>query len=220
MNIVVQDQKNQEKIRAAWAEHAAELTRWAYKCLYARDSAYPVWVKDINDWRCVHEDLTADVLRSHFFGTTTIGIYTLGLDSKCLYVGWDIDHHDGDPGDPAANWRYACILCLWLARMGANPLLEDSNGSGGYHIWLRFSRAHSELGCPFGRQLARASLPGWHPRRGVPQATGPDRDPQVRQPNAPAGAAPQTQSLESVLRRREVAGRRGCLPLAAGLAGD
>jgi hypothetical protein len=139
MNIIVNtEQKNQEKIRAAWARHAAELTRWAYKHLYARDSAYPVWVKEINDWRCVHEDVTEDVFRDHFHGITTIGVYTLGLDSKCLYVGWDIDHHDGDPGDPAANWRYACILCLWLARMGANPLLEDSNGSGGYHIWLRF----------------------------------------------------------------------------------
>ena len=138
MNIIENDQRISGRIREAWAEHAAELTKWACRCLYVRDNAYPAWVKEVNDWRCVHKDLTEDVFRNHFHGTTTIGTYTLGRDSKCLYVGWDIDHHDGDPGDPAANWRYARILFRWLTRMGANPLVEDSNGSGGYHVWLRF----------------------------------------------------------------------------------
>ena len=140
MSIVVQtERENQANVREAWAKHAAELTRWAYECLYARDSAYPAWVKESGDWRCVHTDVTEDVFRNHFHGTTAIGTYTLGRDSKCLYVGWDIDHHDGDPGDPEANCRYARLLCRWLVRMGANPLLEDSNGSGGYHVWLRFA---------------------------------------------------------------------------------
>ena len=139
MDIVVEsERKHQADIREAWTVHAAELTKWAYQSLYARDNAYPAWVKEVNDWRCVHTDLTGDVFQNHFHGATTIGTYTLGRDSKCLYVGWDIDHHDGDPGDPKANWRYACILCRRLTRIGANPLLEDSNGSGGYHVWLRF----------------------------------------------------------------------------------
>lgn len=29
-------------------------------------------------------------------------------------------------------------LCQRLRNFGANPLLEDSNGKGGFHIWLRF----------------------------------------------------------------------------------
>jgi hypothetical protein len=123
----------------AWADHSDELTRWAYTSLYARDDAYPAWSKRTNDWRCVHEDLTKAVARDHFHGRQTIGTYTLGRDSTCLWVGWDIDRHDGDPGDPEANRRYAFMLFKRLVRMGANPLLEDSNGSGGFHVWLRFA---------------------------------------------------------------------------------
>jgi hypothetical protein len=124
---------------AAWADHSDELTRWAYGRLFARDDAYPAWSKKTNDWRCVHEDLTDAVVRDHFHGRQTVGTYTLGRDNRCLWVGWDIDRHDGDPGDPEANRRYAFMLSRRLVRMGANPLLEDSNGSGGFHVWLRFA---------------------------------------------------------------------------------
>ena len=171
MNIVVEtERENQAEIREAWARHAPALTKWAYQCLYSRDNAYPAWIKELDDWRCVHKDLTEDVLRNHFHGTRTIGTYTLGRDNKCLYVGWDIDHHDGDPGDPAANWRYARILCRWLTRMGAKPAPGGLQRVGRLPRLAAVRRTHPWSGRPLGRQLARASLPCRHPCRGVPQA--------------------------------------------------
>ena len=144
--IVDQERKKEEKngeVKSnngqigAWFEHAHELTKWACSSLFARDDAYPQW---FNGWKCVHKDLTEAVVRDHFHGNHTIGVYTLGRDNTCRWIGWDIDHHDGDPGDPAANWRYAQLLVWQLERMGACPLLEDSNGSGGgFHVWLRFA---------------------------------------------------------------------------------
>ena len=216
MNIVVEtERKKQGKIQEAWARHTPALTKWAYQSLYARDNAYPVWVKEVDDWRCVHTDLTEDVFQNHFHGRTTIGTYTLGPDSKCLYIGWDIDHHDGDLGDPAANWRYARILCHRLTRMGASPLLEDSNGSGGYHVWLRFDeRITGSVAHSVANWLVRHCPAGIHAEAFPKQ---PDLNETRRYGNQMRlpGATPQARPLEQVLRRRDVAGRRGCVPLAA-----
>jgi hypothetical protein len=146
MNIVENDQRISGRIREAWAEHAPELTKWAYRSLYPRDDTYPWWNVNARNkdgeiepgWRRKFAELNGDDLLRHFKGQGTIGTYTLGRDNHCLYVGVDIDAHDGQPADPEANLAYAMRLYERLEGFGARPLLEDSNGKGGFHVWCRF----------------------------------------------------------------------------------
>jgi hypothetical protein len=61
-------------------------------------------------------------------------------DGTCWsrWVAWDIDCH-GPGDDPGRNLRYALELCDRLRVLGFDPLLLDSNGRGGYHVWVVFA---------------------------------------------------------------------------------
>ena len=67
----------------------------------------------------------------------------------------DIDRHS-DADDPRANRRAARSWYGRAAGLGLNPLLLDSNGRGGYHLWLIFNRPiPTEHAFHLGRWLTR-----------------------------------------------------------------
>jgi hypothetical protein len=77
----------------------------------------------------------------HFEGgqyADLVGLHTTGNRNRCRFVAVDIDRH-GDAGDPAANWGYARHLYNKLRGIGFCPLLVDSNGAGGYHLFVAFT---------------------------------------------------------------------------------
>src|SRR5262249_9090221 len=85
--------------------------------------------------------LSRDKLIRHFRATDTndiIGVYAYDADKKGKWVAIDIDAHD-DQADPEANRRYAVHLYLNLGRLGFTPLLYESNGKGGFHLWALLS---------------------------------------------------------------------------------
>jgi hypothetical protein len=66
---------------------------------------------------------------------------TLWLPSGCVsrWVCLDIDHH-GDGAPPEALWRAAEAWYGILTSLGFHPLLIDSNGHGGFRIYVVFNR--------------------------------------------------------------------------------
>ena len=123
-----------------------------------------------NKWRCVHEDLTGDLLADHFRGNVTIGSYTLGPEGSAKYVGIDIDKHlDGnrrrrqEPGirpEPLrATRRDGRTLCWNLQRQGRLSRLAVVRGAA-----VRDDRALDS-------RVAEEGSPRSRRDRGVPQTS-------------------------------------------------
>ena len=145
--------KNGEK--QAWREVADQLADWAITNLYNRLDAFPEWN---GSWFCKKEPLTKDHLACHFRGLWTVGTYTIipGEDT-CVYLAWDIDCHD-TTADPATNWYFAEKLYHRLFALGLRPILEDSNGKGGYHVWVVFSQpVPAAIAMAFGHWIVQDS---------------------------------------------------------------
>ena len=148
-NIVENEAENQ-----AWRDKSHDLAQWAIAHLYARTDAYPEW--NGQQWFCKKEAVTADHLAYHFRGLWTVGSYTIKpTEDTCVYTAWDIDCHD-ETADKDENWRTAEILYHRLFALGLRPILEDSNGKGGYHEWVIWDRpVPAALALSFGRWIVQ-----------------------------------------------------------------
>lgn len=91
------------------------------------------------------EPATLDTLTRHFAGDDVgdlIGLHAVGPDGMCRFAVIDIDHHgDPDPAVAAANERGAIAIAERARELGFCVALEDSNGRGGFHVWLFFADA-------------------------------------------------------------------------------
>lgn len=97
------------------------------------------------------EDMvTLDKLARHFRGADVghvIGLHSSSAENTSRWLAIDIDLHDPgaeEAGEIAAR-NYAAALAWWqkLRAMGLDPLLFDSNGKGGYHLWVLFDRPYA-----------------------------------------------------------------------------
>ncbi len=77
-------------------------------------------------------------MEAHFFGGLVIGLFTTSDDALCRMLVIDIDRHD-DEGSPEANERAAIAIYDRAKSQGCSAFLEDSNGRGGYKLWLIFN---------------------------------------------------------------------------------
>lgn len=77
------------------------------------------------------------VIGDHFAGKRVIGLHTTSLENTCRWVCWDIDAHDGESEEQ--NHAVATTLAQRLDADGFAPLIEDSDGRGGRHVWVHFS---------------------------------------------------------------------------------
>lgn len=133
------------------------------------------------------EPLTSDVVALHEAGEALIGLHALSGASTCLWVAWDLDNHSEDAGTAKTNLGAAEALCEAIRAQGGEPILEDSDGQGGYHVWAPLDApvpgsaalAWAKALCPpggetFPKQAAVGGsspygnwlrLPGRHPRR-------------------------------------------------------
>jgi len=141
------------EIQAAWKEKAGELADWAIKNLYVRTDAYPEW--HVSQWRCKKERLTAEHLTGHFSGLWVVGSYTVSPSNTCCYSVWDWDNHDAVAVVAAKNLAAALELYRRLESLGMYPLLEDSDGQGSYHVWVRWGAMNSEKVFRFAHWVAR-----------------------------------------------------------------
>jgi predicted P-loop ATPase len=152
-------------VAIAWDDNAEYLGEWAEKRLVNRGDRWGgIRQNDhgVLGWYKTTGQLNARKLTSHFRGNTLtdiIGVYSSApdADGACwsLWTGGDFDHHGEGPA-PESTWKAALACYVKLTSLGFRPILEDSNGRGGYHVWILFSeRVESLVARSFGRWLVK-----------------------------------------------------------------
>jgi hypothetical protein len=154
-----------EIIGEEWHERARELGEWAMERLVNRKDVwgqyallapheareagrtYKAMTLPIPSMR--GEDMvTLDKLTRHFASRRhhkpqLIGLHAASKEGTSRWLGIDIDNHDLDAvaAEERARRNLAGALNWWreLERMGYDPLLFDSSGAGGYHLWVLFA---------------------------------------------------------------------------------
>jgi hypothetical protein len=133
--------KRPDPTALSWESRAPELADWTEANLVVRRDRFGHYLRTGAGF-CDKTGLTRDALLAHFDGSgDRIGLYTTVRDesgksfSKWLVI--DIDCHD-DGADPKANFRAALTWYVRAKALGFNPQLLDSNGKGGYHLWILF----------------------------------------------------------------------------------
>lgn len=152
--------------RGSWAPHAAVVAAVVDRMLVNRRDAYGGYklkggkvVSRTRKTEYGDPPVSVELLVQHFRGahpTHVIGGHAIDpATNACLWVGVDIDKH-GDKGDAPANFRFALALYAYLRSCDLAVLLVDSNGRGGFHVWIVFDRPiPSTVAYQLGRWLVR-----------------------------------------------------------------
>jgi len=147
-------------IAAEWVRHADVLAEWAMERLVNRrdvwsqytlkDGKISVVMLPIAERRKLGTDMvTLNKLNRHFSGKSPahlIGLHSISDHATCKWFAIDVDLHD--PGMPnadevaAANFEAALDWAERLRDMGMDPMLFDSNGAGGYHVWVLLDKEY------------------------------------------------------------------------------
>lgn len=101
--------------------------------------------------------LDVETLQRHFAAKSAndlVGLHTTDpTDDTCRWFCVDIDAYD-DGADADANDRSAAGLWYILVDLAFNPVLFQSNGAGGFHLFVFFSKpVRARDLCRFGRWL-------------------------------------------------------------------
>jgi len=142
----------------AWAERGDELAAWAWTRLVNRLDAWGGY-RPPEEWEqefqrsdgtrgklgrtTTHKGkLSRDVLARHFWGRSRadlIGLHSTNPFNQSLWGALDIDWHGPTSTAPDVNLGAALAWHDRLVREGFHPMLVDSNGVGGYHLWILFA---------------------------------------------------------------------------------
>jgi hypothetical protein len=154
-----------EIIGEEWLARAPELADWAMERLVNRKDVWGQYSvltpaerrREGKSYKAMtlprpemrgHDMVTIDKLTRHFGSRhhrkpQIIGLHTTSKEGTCKWFGIDIDMHDDNKTDAedharrnlngAVNW--------WreLQQRGYDPMLFDTNGQGGYHLWVLFA---------------------------------------------------------------------------------
>ncbi len=158
---------------AAWVDTHLVNRRDAYGGYYCKDGATHTTTRKDTDR---DGPLTLAILTRHFRAAGTgdvVGLHSTFRDEagECWsrWVGFDVDLHDDQAGDPEANWRFTRALYDAARGLGFTPILTDSNGKGGYHVRLVFAApVPTRLVFAFGRWM----IQDW-------EASGLEKEPEV-----------------------------------------
>jgi P4 family phage/plasmid primase-like protien len=128
----------------AWRDRSGELADWVEGYLVNRADCCGQYAADGKSFTGKDPLRRIDIAR-HFRGGRgdAIGIHSTARRDDgscwCRWVAVDIDRHD-DETDPAKNLAAAMVLHARAAALGFRVMLLDSNGAGGYHLWVVFAR--------------------------------------------------------------------------------
>lgn len=140
-----------------WKQRARELAEWAMERLVNRKDVWGQYTGMSQRQRGQkaltlpqksmrgQDMVTLDKLTRHFGSLRRdhlIGLHASSPDETCLWIAIDIDLHDTETDDAqeAERRNFAAALGWWelLQQRGYDPLLFDSNGAGGFHLWILF----------------------------------------------------------------------------------
>jgi len=140
---------------SAWARWADVLAAWAWDRLVNRTDAWGGY-RPPEEWDreyCKTDGttgklgktttrkgtLTHTILTWHFRPrgrADLVGLHSTSPANTSRWGAVDIDWHGPTSTAPEVNLRAALAWHNWLTASGFNPLLLDSNGKGGFHLWL------------------------------------------------------------------------------------
>ena len=133
----------------AWRNRAAELAAWIHPFVVRHDCHGAHNFHLAEDGRPVFgrttrkSPLTPDALKRHFAAQDhrdVLGVHLTSPDEQGVLVVVDIDAH-GNPGDdPESNQGFARHVYDEARLLGFAALLLDSNGRGGFHVWVFLGR--------------------------------------------------------------------------------
>ncbi len=141
-------------IAEEWKRSADALAEWAMERLVNRRDVWSQYTRvgdevsvvmlPIPERRKLGTDMvTLDKLRRHFAGRSgshLIGLHSISDHSTCKWFAIDVDLHDETLMNADESALANLTACLeWSAKLqkaGLDPLLMDSNGVGGFHIWV------------------------------------------------------------------------------------
>lgn len=150
--------KTLQVIGMEWKQRSAELAEWAMQRLVNRKDVWGQYTGPSQRKRGQkaltlpqksmrgQDMVTLDKLARHFGSLRRdhlIGLHAASPNEECLWLAIDIDLHDPEAEDAAdAELRNFGAATGWwevLQQKGYDPLLFDSNGAGGYHLWILFN---------------------------------------------------------------------------------
>jgi hypothetical protein len=147
-------------IAEEWMRYADDLAEWAMERLVNRrdvwsqytlkDGKIRVFMLPVPERRKLGTDMvTITKLQRHFQGKSPahlIGLFSISDHSTCKWFAVDVDLHDetvANAGEIAeANFAAALEWAEKLRSMGMDPMLLDSNGVGGYHVWVLLDKEY------------------------------------------------------------------------------
>lgn len=147
-------------IAEEWVRYADDLAEWAMERLVNRrdvwsqytlkDGKIRVFMLPVPERRKLGTDMvTLTKLQRHFSGKSAahlIGLFSISDHATCKWFSVDVDLHDEtvpNAGEIAeANFAAALEWAEKLRSRGMDPLLLDSNGVGGYHVWVLLDKEY------------------------------------------------------------------------------
>ena len=154
-----------EIIGKEWLERSRELAEWAMERMVNRKDVWGQYsVLTPSERRRLNQKykamtlprksmrgddmVTLDKITRHFASRyhhkpQIIGLHAKSKEDTSLWLGIDIDCHDykSAAGEDHARRNLAGAIKWWkeMQQMGYDPLLIDSSGKGGYHLWVHFA---------------------------------------------------------------------------------
>lgn len=148
-----------ERIADEWRQRAPELADWTMRRLVNRTDVWGRYLKKkhrVNKAGEKNNAVTAPFrdergkvflghssLEKHYQvkeGGSILGLHSTASDGSSRWLGIDIDLHDEDNLSVTPEGNFVAARAWWqkIVDMGFDPLFIDSNGKGGYHIWIIF----------------------------------------------------------------------------------
>lgn len=140
---------------AAWRARAEELAAWAWaRCVNRTDAWGGYWNIERREQlgktttrpaknKRGRVYLTPATIERHFRAACpedVVGLHTTSPDNTSLWGGIELDCHGEGGNTPEANTAAALGWYSELAILNLRPLLNDSDGKGGYHLRTLFSK--------------------------------------------------------------------------------
>ncbi|HEY2865674.1 MAG TPA: hypothetical protein VGJ02_01160 [Pyrinomonadaceae bacterium] len=147
-------------IAEEWLRYADRLAEWTMEHLVNRRDVWSQYIVKSGEVGVVMlpvkerrksgaEMVTMNKLRRHYSGRAIshlIGLHSISDHSTCKWFAVDIDLHDETVADAdeiaVTNFAVAMEWSAKLREMGMDPIVFDSNGVGGYHIWTLLDREY------------------------------------------------------------------------------
>lgn len=172
----------------AWRAYAGFLADWANSTLVNRPDAFGAYLaknkrRQGRSALTQKRTLTKWILQRHFAGEDVghlVGIHSTSEQNTSRWLAIDFDNHEEVDAIASANFATARQWMDRLSRRNYRPILIDSDGHGGLHLWLLFDEP---VPTPLVFDLGKELISSW-------QELGLDKAPEIfpKQPQIAEGA--------------------------------